>query len=244
MKRDLIYLAYGGNNYTKVADLCLNSLKKYISEQDNIDILVLTDKNTIVNHNLVYRLDKKVHPSMFRNYIYDYPNINNYDKILYIDCDVLAINNIKTLFQENIKYERLYVIQQGDFQNDMTTGLLKFTDEKIIEMTKNNSLPFYSGQFFFRNCNVMKYYFIKLHEMHDIYFKPSIIYIDQKIINYNFNVNLISCAEILGKYFTMFAKSSTKPKKDTIFLHFCGYFFNSNYKISEMQSYIKKNNLF
>jgi alpha-N-acetylglucosamine transferase len=237
--RHLLYFAIGGNNYVPVFKLAIDSVKRHLSRAD-VDILVIKDARTDVDWPLVHNVDESIHPSLYRLEIDNFKNVHLYDKILYIDADVLATKMIDPIFDEPFLHNRLYTCQQGGDDYDSNyVCLSKFSEETKSKLKEKKCLPFYNGQFLFRYSKDMILHFERVKALSRT-IPDNLIYKDQKAMNYYFNSEMINCVDILDKYFMMFAKRDTNAG-DYVFLHFCGCFFDSEFKMREMVGYIKNN---
>ena len=121
--------------------------------------------------------------------LFNLPSITKYDKILYLDTDILVKDDINKVFnvcEEDI----LYVLEEGivDIDNDCDYwGKSLFGDEIN---NYNDKSAFTSGILLFNNCEKIKYLFTKINE--DIVKRPyNFICYDQPYIVYNaFKYNL------------------------------------------------------
>lgn len=128
--KHLIYFSLFGENedYFLMLQTLFNSLlKSYLdnSLEGYIDLLVLTDDYNIEKINnyskknniniktfLINDVDSidKIWVSMY--YIFYYKNINNYDKILYSDSDIIFNHNFYKIFEENIDDDFIYAYKE------------------------------------------------------------------------------------------------------------------------------------
>ena len=236
--RHLLYFAIGGNNFVPVLQLAIDSVRRHLT-RDDVDILVIKDRHTNVDWPLVHDVDDGIHASLYRLEIDNFRNVHQYDKILYIDADVLAANKIDSLFDEPFLHNRLYTCKQGDTYDNDVLCLRKFSETTKVRLRENKCLPFYNGQFLFRYSKEMILHFRRVKALLRT-IPDNVMYKDQKGMNHYFNSEMINCTDILDNYFMMFAKADTDAG-DYVFLHFCGYFFNSDFKMREMTGYINKN---
>ena len=120
--------------------------------------------------------------------IFNLPSIQNYDKILYLDTDILVKDDINKLF-DVCKEDILYVLEENnviDF-GDTYGGITLFGNEIHNYDDKSG---FTSGILLFNNCEKIKYLFDKINE--DIINRPHYFSCyDQPYIVYNsFKYNL------------------------------------------------------
>ena len=107
MIKSIIYsCVFYNEKYINLINLLLKSYKLFGNSADNIDYLIICSpefQNKIQeifdNLNIngkIWCLDLKTkfEAGYSRLKIFDYPNINLYNKILYLDCDILITNSI------------------------------------------------------------------------------------------------------------------------------------------------------
>jgi hypothetical protein len=160
--KKLIYFTLGNNqNYTKLADLCVKSL--YRNNYDG-DFLFITDnKETLLNSisfkkepffinvdetNLLTSASNKLK-------IYQFKNIEDYDKIIYSDLDILWLLNPDIIFNKIIN-DKFYVSNEDSLMSDDLWGgyILDENEKQIIK--KNNIKGINSGIFGF-NRNMVNH---------------------------------------------------------------------------------------
>jgi lipopolysaccharide biosynthesis glycosyltransferase len=79
--------------------------------------------------------------------IFDYPDINLYNKILYLDCDILVTNSINNILDFQLE-NKLYALQEGNTNH-------KFWGSQIFDKNPNCS-AFTSGILLFNNNIIIK----------------------------------------------------------------------------------------
>jgi lipopolysaccharide biosynthesis glycosyltransferase len=151
------YIVYGKSN-TKYLIITNES---FVSKIQNI-FDTLNINGTIWSLNL----NSKFEAGYSRLKIFDYPEINNYNKILYLDCDVLIGNKVENILNLILE-DKLYGLKEGNtnhlhwgaqfFENNpnisgFTSGVLLFNNSPLmknlfqnilthIETHINNNLP-------------------------------------------------------------------------------------------------------
>ena len=115
--------------------------------------------------------------------VFDYENIYNYDKILYLDVDILINSDINILFDLEITSEDLYALQEGNIGDPLWGS--QFFDFSKYDSTQS---AFTSGILLFRRSTAIVTLFeiIRLHI--DEYVKaemPLPSSLDQPFIVYN-----------------------------------------------------------
>ena len=178
-------------------------------------------------------------------------SIKNYNKILYLDTDILVKDDINKVF-DVCKEDILYVLEEGKIYDDHNFwGKTLFGDEIN---NYNDKTAFTSGILLFNNCEKIKDLFNKIKE--DIVKRPSNFY-DQPYIVYNaFKYNLYN-NKILK---SLVVNDNNNIHSDKVIHHFPGgpgvyqrkidamtFFLNNikdftiNNNINKTKAYINKN---
>lgn len=167
MKKLIYFCAFFKEGYIELAKLLMTSMIKFGNIGSDIDILIMTSeefKTKLENDELAIRLNLKFHiieanslpeACYSRLRIFEYRNIHEYDKILYIDTDVLVLNDINELFSYEIddliyaveeggsrkwhyslysKYDALHILPKKSF----STGIMLFNNSTIIKELFNS----------------------------------------------------------------------------------------------------------
>jgi len=117
--------------------------------------------------------------------LFNLPSIINYNKILYLDTDILVkddINKVFNICEEDI----LYVLEEGEINSDRDFWGKSLFGNEINNY--NDKTAFSSGILLFNNCEKIKDLFLKINE--DI-LKRHHVFHDQPHIVYNaFKYNL------------------------------------------------------
>jgi hypothetical protein len=142
MSKTLIYSCiFFNENYINLIDLLLKSYKLFGNPSDDIDYLIICnpqfkEKIQKIFYNLningkIWCIDLKTkfEAGYSRLKIFDYPDINLYEKILYLDADILITNSINNILDFQLE-NKLYTLQEG-----------------------NTNHPFWGSQFFDKNPN-------------------------------------------------------------------------------------------
>jgi predicted O-methyltransferase YrrM len=162
--------------------------------------------------------------------LFDLSSVNNYEKILYLDTDILIKDDVNKVF-DVCKKDLLYVLEEGEINNDLWGKTL--FGEEIHNYT--NKTAFTSGILLFNNCDTIKDLFhnIKL----DIINRPyKFTCFDQPYIVYNaFKYGLYD-NKVLK---TLLVNNDTNIYSDKVIHHFPGgpgYYIN---KINTMTIFLK-----
>ena len=121
----LIYSCVFFNDYVELLRLLLKSYVLFGNPRKDIDYLVICNPDfkenvdkvfreiAIEGENMGFRFKNSFEAGYSRLFIFDYPNINEYDKILYLDCDILVSNNISNLVDFELE-NKIYALKEGN----------------------------------------------------------------------------------------------------------------------------------
>ena len=160
MKKTLIYsCVFFNEKYVELLRLLLKSYKLFGSPDESVDYLVICNPSFIGNVQKVYDevlidgktwgldLTTKFEAGFSRLFIFDYPDISQYDKILYLDCDILVTNNLNGILGFELE-DKLYALKEGH-TNHPFWGSQFFSNSVVKE-------AFSSGILLFKNSENMK----------------------------------------------------------------------------------------
>lgn len=119
---------YHSPKYLQLISLLLTSLSIYSPNSPNVDILIVTSEEfqpkiqqmfVELGLNNAYTWVKKIESSVIqaacaRLHIFDYPNIDKYKKILYLDTDILITNQLSPIFNIQLKSDKIYTLMEGN----------------------------------------------------------------------------------------------------------------------------------
>ena len=178
--KNLIYTCiFYNKQYIDMLYLLLESIYIYGNLNDNIDILIYTNtefKNTICESifnckNIIFEINDNytvLTDAFFaRLDLFDFNIINNYNKILYLDSDIIIIDDINKIFELNIN-NIIYANEEGSIDNTTSEAwgcsFFKNDLDKYEDKT-----AFSSGVLLFNNHNIIKNLFeeIKNHVKND-----------------------------------------------------------------------------
>lgn len=216
MKTLIYFCVFHNKGYLELLQILLASLTLF-SDLNTIDILILTSSNfkediDRLSNTLGIRFSiftfkfTKLHEALCsRLYIFDYPHIMDYEKILYLDTDIIIQGNIQDLFIHNID-TRIHAFREGNIGHPYWGG-------EFFDFSKLNLAPeasgFNSGVLLFRPTHIVKTIFSEIvTHISEIVSsgKPLPDCPDQSLLNYYFikndmyNVNLMdSLVKIYSK---------------------------------------------
>ena len=174
-----------------------------------------------------------------RLFIFDYPYVDKYDKILYIDTDILINSDINKILDIPIERDIVYAVPEMTLASEYHGGWM-YGNHPDIDLTKP---AFSSGILFFKNCLKIKDMFAaaNAHIHDDItvkgYNPPSCL--DQPYIVFN--------AAIQNMYNTttidQFVRGGRNPEfveENVVLYHFAGDIGVSCNKKQWMDAFIQK----
>jgi len=223
--------------------LLLESIFNYGNLDDNTNILIYTSTefmNTIkqshlYNEKIIFETNDTYTnidlACKARLDIFNLESIKNYNKILYLDTDILVKDNINQIFDYCVN-DILYVLEEGAINHDFD-----FWGNSLFGEEVNNyqdKTAFTSGLLLFNNCDKIKYLFDKIKE--DIINRPhNFSCFDQPYIVYNaFKYNLYN-NKILKMYVV---NNDYNVHSDKIIHHFPGGPGVYSHKIEKMTIFL------
>lgn len=248
--KNLIYITlFLDKEPIKWLQLLLISIKIY--SKMNFDILILTSDDLVVYINDIFRsLDIPINTMLLpcssridyvnhRFKIFDYKNIDQYSKILYMDTDILVQNDLSVLFDLEFQDKLCALIEFNKTIESEHHGK-SFFDYSTVDKTIPGRN---AGVLLFKNTETMRKLFKTILERlyslgHSV---NSIISSDQQLLNYYCVTQDLFDNNILGDYifltYSMFPVSPEKNKK-LIMNHFYGTMPNK-IKIERMKDHMR-----
>lgn len=257
MIKTIIYsCVFFNEKYINLINLLLKSYKLFGNSSDDVNYLIICNPNfqkkiqaIFDNLNISGKiwcidLKTKFEAGYSRLKIFDYPDINLYNKILYLDCDILVTNSINNILDFQLE-NKLYALKENCHRNNHCQ---LFTDEEYKLLDKNST--FSSGILLFNNHKVIKDLFsqILLHiHNHITSDLPIPICLDQPFIVYHAVKNNLYNNQ---KLINMVINNPNNFNNETI-SHFPGGPGHYESKIVKMTNYMRdimfklnKNNYF
>ena len=165
--KNLVYMTVFRNaGYIDLLALLLKSMKlKGCLNNETTDILLIThpSMNDAIGEKVVpldFRLNlwyldlhELIDAARSRLLIFDYPFIDKYDKILYLDTDILINSDINKILDIPIQKDILYVGPEMTLTSEYHGGWLYGSNYPNIDMSQP---AFSSGILFFRNSQKVK----------------------------------------------------------------------------------------
>jgi lipopolysaccharide biosynthesis glycosyltransferase len=185
-----------------------------------------------------------VDASKNKTLIYDYADVDEYDKILFLDCDVVAVDDIASVFDVCVDQNKLYTVKGENITFNqhrlLHHGFDVVKQSFIDEMTNARQYPFNAGQFMFRNSNIMREHFNNLNWFMQAW--SGKYFFEQAFMCYYFCKAKITDGSLNSK----FALISTVVEnayslQDKVLLHFTAPPLDAYTKINFINNFIIKN---
>lgn len=236
---------FNQEKYVDMFYLLLESVFIYGNLDDNTHVLVYTSTNFMnkIKQSHLFNAEKvkfEINDSYdnvdkackARLDLFKFKSISMYDKILYLDTDILIKDDINKVF-DVCKEDLLYVLEEGEIDDSNVDywGNILFGDE--INNYEDKT-AFTSGILLFNNCEKMKELFCNINE--DIINRPYwFSCYDQPYIVYNaFKYNLHN-NKVLK---TLVVNNDNNIHSDKVIHHFPGGPGNYGHKIEKMTRFL------
>lgn len=198
-KNLIYYSVYFDGGYVELMNNSLMSIIKHSSV--DFDVLIITDSPTqklIKKQPFTKFIQPKylitstpedgVAASKNKTLIYDFEDVDQYDKILFLDCDIVAVGDVACVFDVCTHHDQLYTARGSNmsFAHHRTIhhGFDVVRQSFINEMMDARQYPFNAGQFMFRNSPSMRKHFSNLNWFMSVW--PGDYFFEQAFMCYYF----------------------------------------------------------
>ena len=240
---NLIYMCvFHQQSYINLLKLLITSISvKGNINKDTTDILIITSpsfqlqiQNELQSfelplHYYIINLNSLMESSCCKLKIFSYSPIDKYQKILYLDTDVLVNSDINLLFNNEISSDKLYALEEGNIGHE-------YWGSQFFDFTKFDKAAsaFSAGVFYFMNSLSMKKLFEDVNTQINNYVGKNPVCLDQPFLVFN--------SFIQEKYNNQFMKKylENNPKvvdNEKIIYHFPGAPGNYSSKFAKMTSF-------
>jgi len=242
MKSIVYSCIFCNENYINLFKLLITSYKHIGCPSNDVDYLVIChhsfeSKIKNIFHELNIKgntwcldLHTKFEAGYSRLKIFEYPMIHSYDKILYLDCDILVTGKIESMLNFTLE-DKLYALKEGNTNH-------KFWGAQFFDPPLNQD-AFTSGILLFNNSSHLKKLFSDILEHIYNYRLPIPECIDQPFIIYHaFKNNMYDNKTLIGK-----VVNNPTSVHDATICHFSGGPGNYGSKIAKMNNFLHGNKL-
>ena len=172
--------------------------------------------------------------------IFDYPHIDNYDKILYLDTDILINSDINKILDIPIQKDILYAGAEMTLDSPYHGGWFYGNDYPTVHMSQP---AFSSGIMFFRNSQKVKDMFratnALIHDEIVVQKKDPPSCLDQPYIVFNAAIRHMYNTSTITRFIGA-GRDNNVVNDDTVIYHFAGNLGHSNSKKEWMDAFIDK----
>ena len=198
-KKAIFLCVFLQDNYLKLLYLLLESLYIYGNLDDNTDIIIYTTtpyaeqikKSELFSTKMVFQINDQIHDlesaCFSRLEVFDFPFLASYEKIMYLDIDILILHDINPLFdliEKDVIYAKKedVILDQHDFH-----GRTFFERDGNVEETYGEDMSAFStGVMLFKTSEVIRDLFSRIREharnnIHPFYDQPHVNYIAKKL---------------------------------------------------------------
>jgi tetratricopeptide (TPR) repeat protein len=168
--KNLLYMCvFNNKDYVELLKILLTTLKLF-SNLDGIDVLVLTSANLVPMINDISELIEvpiftkiceytDLHECICARFtVFNYQYIGQYEKIVYIDTDIIVQNDVSKIFATNIE-DKIYALPEGTIEHEYHGGW--FFDFETID---KNTVGMNSGILYFKNSEQSRTIFKDINE--------------------------------------------------------------------------------
>lgn len=243
--KNLVYFSVFYNpDYFRLAELLLKSMRLY-SSVDDFDILLLTapefrEKAEALSKILPIRIHYIPLTTIFqaacaRLRIFSYPEVDQYESILYLDTDIIIKQDLAPLFATFPGAELLYGLESGTIASPSFGN--QFFDFSVFDcrITGINS-----GTLMFRNCQVIRDLFGRiLAHVEGLKGQPPYC-MDQPFINYHAIKDGLYDNQWLGPHVSLYEDEDAVTNYATSAIcHFSFPIGNWSHKFGRMATFFK-----
>jgi len=187
---NLVYFVIGSEpKYSQLLEYCINTIRCY-PENDNYDIMVMCDAEYSQN---IKHLPVRIHitesnvtamqASMRKVEIFK-ADIEKYDKILYLDSDIVISGSLGSIFDCVEDPSKLYVKKEGSHTDIYWSRADAPYDTATLNRFKDHGISsFNCGQFAFKKSPEMHQHFENVLQEIKAVFNPAVHFYEQVFMN-------------------------------------------------------------
>lgn len=242
----LIYFTIGHTPfYVELLEFCLLTIHAK-TDMTQFQIMVMCDesymhlieplKSAKLIHHIMKTAPNQSPPqvSMRKVEIFDFELIDSFEKILYLDSDLICINDISQALTHVTKEDKLYVCNESTNIIEHTLpffGFCDYSQEELKLFQENNVYVFNCGQFAFCNSPHMREHFANVRE--NIRTNTKTFFYEQSFMNEYFNRKLAT-DNSLGKFFSIVTRKQPITT-NTCAIHFANVGMPARMKLDIMR---------
>jgi lipopolysaccharide biosynthesis glycosyltransferase len=249
-KNNLVYLGvFGNKDYLELLKVLLLTVKLF-SSNHTMDFLILTSEDFLPDIEKLSKLLEIPLKTFIIDYstlagaafarlnIFDFPEISNYEKILYLDTDITIQGDLQKVFELEIE-DKVYAMSEGTIEHEIHGG--HWFDFKTID---KNTVGINSGILLFKPTETMKTIFANINQ-HIKEIKNSNNKMpsceDQAFINYHFIKENKYENKLIERYALIYCIDPPPPPSgptDVVICHFVWPIGNAQHKLGRMRPHV------
>jgi lipopolysaccharide biosynthesis glycosyltransferase len=233
-------------NYLKLLELLLESINRFGKLDEFTNILIYTStefankikQSSVYSDKIIFEINDTYNTShlaaVSRLHLFDFPIVNEYGKILYLDTDIIIKDPIQKLF-DVVKEDVLYALKEGDLwwspHIDYWGKKLFANDEEILAC--GDTSCFCSGIMVFNNCEKIQKLFDDINQDMKVRTHE---FVDQGFIVYHCRKNkMVDNTSLEGLVI-----NNDTSNKDIVAYHFAGgpYIGSWEHKYKQMREFL------
>jgi lipopolysaccharide biosynthesis glycosyltransferase len=172
--------------------------------------------------------------------IFDFEHILNYQKVLFLDLDILVnSNSVNKVFEETLDPNFIYVRSEGSLAEFSVEywSTVGYSPMQIKIFAEKGIRPFNSGTFLFLVGPLMRFHFENI--LHDVSTTNSRFWTEQTYMN-NYFCRLYRTNYLLDKYVAFVIHQQENLKQQLPILHFYTNIGDPDIKFTRMQKHFTK----
>ena len=246
--KNLVYLGvFVNKDYLELLKILFITVKLY-SKLDTIDFLILTCSDFVPAINnisvtlgiplktMIIDESRMAGGAFARLYIFEYEHIMSYDKILYLDTDIVVQGDLMNLFNETIE-DKIYGLKEGTIEHEIHGGW--WFDFSTID---KNTVGINSGILLFKPTETMKSLFTEtLNHVDELKNKAMPQCADQPFVNYHFIKANKYDIQLIDKHCLIYCIDPPPPPSaptSVVVCHFVWPIGNAKHKMDRMKPHV------
>lgn len=175
--------------------------------------------------------------------VFQYPHIERYDRVLYLDCDILIRGDVETLYGLVERRDQLYAAAERADIDHRFWSLGRYTSEQLAAFRKEQRRPFNSGSLLFARSSSIETLFADMLQLARDWSGPIPECNDQPFVNHICHTRDVVNVDALTPRVTCNPFSERALRPEHLVLHFLGGADHHGTKIERMQGYLRGRSL-
>jgi lipopolysaccharide biosynthesis glycosyltransferase len=244
---NLVYYTVGYSaSYIDITELSIRTLRMFGWSGD---VMILCDESLAeqckqrITGVIIHALPDSKSPqeaSMRKLTIFDIPNIDRYDRVLFLDSDIIVHVDVSTVFSSIVDSGRLYVATESTNQEHhrhLFFSLENYTQQQLQHFKEQDIHVFNAGTFGFVRGHAMQGHLAAVREM--IATHTGKFFYEQSFLNVYFNTRGITDRCVFSDQRYVFHHGDTLNHTGKL-IHFCGNPGVGVEKMARMTAYLEK----